>query len=238
MAMSDPTFWERDEQVEKFANREPDQRMMELLESYAVPAETSVLDLGCAGGRNTVVLAAQGFDFHARDTSRAMVERTRDRVAPLVGREEAERRVVLGAMEDLSQLGTRSIDLVLALGVYHQSMSRDQWDRALSETARVLKPSGLVLVANFTPRTDLKGTGITPVPDQPHVFVGFDAGPVFLLEATELDAEMALHGLEPILPSKTVETPSDTGRRVTVNALYGRQGDLGRERRVRDGRDA
>ncbi len=219
--MPDPSpFWEDPEQVERFSVREADRRLLELLSVCKVPAETRVLDLGCAGGRNTVVLAGQGFDFYALDTSHAMVERTRERVAASVGREEAERRVTIGAMEDLSRFPPESFDLVVALGLYHNSTSREQWNQALAETARVLKAGGLALVANFTPRTDPKGQGVQPVAGKPHVYEGFEAGPVFLLEADELDAEMALHGLRPVAPSETVETPTETGCRVTVNALY------------------
>ena len=221
--MPDPSpFWERPEQVERFSVREPDQRLLELLSCYTVPAETRVLDLGCAGGRNTVVVAERGFDFYALDTSRAMVERTRERVAASVGSEEAERRVTIGAMEDLSRFRTEWFDLVVSLGLYHNATCREQWNGALAETARVLKTGGLVLVANFTPRTDPKGEGVKPVPGEAHVYGGFDAGPVFLLEADELDAEMALHGLQPVVPSKTLEIPTETGCRVTVNALYGK----------------
>lgn len=216
-------FWEQPDQVEKFASREPDKRLLELVASYTVPAETRILDLGCASGRNTVVLAEQGFDFFSRDTSRAMVRRTRERVEASIGKHEAERRVGLGAMEDLGEFDAEFFDLVVALGLYHQSRNHEQWDRALSETARVLKGGGLVLVANFTPRTDLTGEGITQVTDEPDVYLGFDSGRVLLLEADELDAEMARHGLHPVLPSKTVETPTETGRRVTVNALYGKE---------------
>ncbi len=213
-------FWEHPEQVDRFSDREPDRRLSELLSSFTAPAKTRILDLGCAGGRNTVVLAEQGFDFQALDMSRAMVERTRERVAASLGREDAERRVTLGAMEDLGRFPPRSFDLVVALGLYHNSTCREQWDRALAETARVLKAGGLLLVANFTPRTDPKGSGVKPVAGEPHVYEGFDAGPVFLLEADELDEEMALHGLRPVVPSETVETPTDVGCRVTVNALY------------------
>lgn len=213
-------FWEHPDQVERFSNREPDRRLAELLSSYTAPEDTKILDLGCAGGRNSVLLAEQGFDFQSLDTSGAMVQRTRERVAACLGRDEAERRVTLGAMEDLSRFPPESFDLVVALGLYHNSTSREQWDHALAETARVLKAGGLALVANFTPRTDPEGEGVQPVAGKPHVYEGFEAGPVFLLEADDLDVEMALHGLRPVAPSETVETPTDTGCRVTVNALY------------------
>ncbi|CAN5372903.1 hypothetical protein BH23GEM4_BH23GEM4_02840 [soil metagenome] len=75
-----------------FAARAPDVRMLDILERFSFPAETRVLDLGCAGGRNTIALAESGFDVYAVDSARGMVERTRRRVAAVQGGPEAERR--------------------------------------------------------------------------------------------------------------------------------------------------
>ncbi len=123
-------------------------------------------------------------------------------------------------MERLDDFESGSFHLVVALGVYHSATCREEWDRALSETARVLVPGGLALVASFSPRSDPGGEGLRRVPGAPHVYEGFEAGRLFLLEAEELDAEMARHGLLPVVASETVETPTESGQRVTVNGLY------------------
>jgi SAM-dependent methyltransferase len=143
-------FWEDRERVEEFAGREPDLRLLELLDSFEVPGATRVLDLGCAGGRNTVVLAERGFDVQAIDFSLSMVARTRDRVATMLGADEAERRVRIGRMEDLGDFVSGSFLLVVALGVYHNAVSEEMWERALRETARVL--AHCWLRTNWTPR--------------------------------------------------------------------------------------
>jgi SAM-dependent methyltransferase len=213
-------FWEQPELVERFAAREPDHRLLALADAVSEPAAVRVLDLGCAGGRNTELLAARGFDVYALDGSSAMVEHTRDRVATVLGPTEAARRVQVGRMEDLSRFENDTFDLVVALGVYHNASSRDMWDRSLAETARVLAPNGLALVSNFTPHTDLTGRGIHPVPDEPGVYEGFEAGRAFLLDADELDRQMARHGLTPATPTETVEAMREKGRRVSANGLY------------------
>ncbi|MGW8282257.1 MAG: hypothetical protein ACWGON_03050, partial [Gemmatimonadota bacterium] len=46
-------FWERPEVVEKFAGREPDHRLVEWLSGRDDLEGLRVLDLGCAGGRNS-----------------------------------------------------------------------------------------------------------------------------------------------------------------------------------------
>lgn len=213
-------FWEDPERVEEFASRPPDRRLLELLDAYEEPASVRVLDLGCAGGRNTVVLAERGFDFEAIDASEAMVAKTRERVESVVGREEASRRVQSGRMEDLGGFASGSFDLVVALGVYHGAESEAGWDRAIEETVRVLVPGGQLLVASFSPRADPKGEGLRVVPGTSHMYEGIESGPLYLLEADEMDAGMLRHGLVPVVPTETVTVATELGHRVTVNALY------------------
>jgi SAM-dependent methyltransferase len=218
--MNDAHFWESAEQVERFAAREPDRRLADLIAEYTTPQMVRVLDLGCAGGRNTVLLAEKGFDVHAVDTSHAMVTRTRDRLAAFVGDEMARRRVRLAAMDDLSTFPAGAFLLVIALGVHHNAQSRAEWERALGETSRVLAPGGLLLSSNFTPRCDLTGDGLTPVEGEPDVYEGLPSGRHTLFEAAEHDAEMARVGLVPRTPTETVVVELDVGRRVSVNGLY------------------
>jgi SAM-dependent methyltransferase len=214
------SFWEQPESVEKFASRDPDLRLMEILDRVSEPAELRVLDLGCAAGRNTAVLAARGFDFHALDSSRPMIAYTRKRVAAILGEQQAVRRVRLGKMDYLGDFTNASFGLVVALGVFHCASSRREWGRALDESARVLAPRGLLLLSAFTPETDLHGTGVRPIPGQPHLYSGFSSGRTYLVDAPTLDAEMADRALEPVVPSKTVRVELEKGRRVVVNALY------------------
>lgn len=213
-------FWERPEVVAEFAARAPDHRLLALLQEYGQPEAVRVLDLGCAGGRNTVLLAERGFDIYAIDSSAAMVEETRRRVAAVLGEAEAKARVQVGTMDDLSRFPARSFHLIVALGVLHNAQSWAEWQRAVGELARVLRPNGRLLVAHFTPETDLTGQGVRPVPGELHLYDGLPAGRATLLDAATLDAEMERHGLLALTPSETATTPTDRGRRVSVNALY------------------
>jgi len=213
-------YWEDPARVEKFADRDPDHRLAQLVERYDRPPEVAVLDLGCAGGRNTELLARRGFDVRAVDASEPMVERTRERVSKLFGEDEARDRVRVGRMDDLSAYDDAAFDLVVALGVHHSATTREEWARAADEAVRVLKPGGLLLFNQFTPEVDLTGEGVRPVPGEPDVYDGFPAGRVVLLDADALDTAWAARGLEPEVPSETVRVELDPGRRVSVNALY------------------
>lgn len=217
-------FWEQPEVVEQFAARAPDHRLLAIVPEYARPAEVRVLDLGCAGGRNTVLLAERGFDVWAVDASGPMVERTRERVAEILGADAARERVRVGAMDDLSCFPESSFDLVVALGIYHNARTVDEWERSVAETARVLTSGGRLLVNHFTPGVDLTGEGVTAVPGVPDLYDGFPGGRAVLLDAARLDAAMARYGLHPEVPSQTVTAPTEKGRRVSVNALYVKRG--------------
>jgi len=216
-------IWEEPERVEEFAKRDADVRLMELVDRYRAPSTVCILDLGCAGGRNAVALARLGFDVFARDSSSAMIAKTRERVAAITGELEASRRVREGCMEDLSEFTDGFFDLIVALGLYHNARDRTGWEHALTESARVLKEDGFVLVANFSPRCDPDGKGMRPVEGEPGVYIGFGGERLFLMEADELDGEMSHHGLVPVTPSQTVTKKTEKGTRVVVNALYRKQ---------------
>jgi len=214
------TFWEEPEQVERFAEKEPDHRLVQLLELIDEPQLTRVLDLGCASGRNTVLLADAGFDFHALDASAPMIEKTRERVAGIVSESIAADRVRLGVMQDLSEFEDESFRLIVALGIYHQANSPDQWQRAIQETHRVLQSDGLLLTAGFSPDSQPQGKPLSPVAGQALMYDGFQSGPLCLLRAEDLDRTMARFHMVAHTETETATVPTDEGYRVTVNGLY------------------
>jgi len=213
-------FWERPEIVEKFAGREPDRRLAEWLSVRDDLEGLRVLDVGCAGGRNSVYLARSGCDLYAIDSSLPMVRRTRFRIANVLGEREAARRVRVGRMELLGGFRDRSFDLVVALGVFHSAPDRATYELALAESARVLDVEGHLLLANFAPGTELEGTVMEPVPGEPDVYIGHESGRHVLLGAEALDKALDRHGLSPVVPTETVEATGEAFRRITVNGLY------------------
>lgn len=217
-------FWEQPDLVERFAAREPDVRLMELLPRYDDPARVRVLDLGCAGGRNTVPLAELGFDVSAIDSSRAMVDQTRRRLDPVLGATEAVARVLEGRMEDLGRFADAYFGLVVGLGVYHQASSPQAWTRAISETRRVLEPGGLLLYASFHQDTAPGGATGHPVAGQRNMYSGFRSGSVFLVGPDELERRLRALDLVPHTPTATVRVQTKKGVRVTVNGLFRRLG--------------
>ena len=214
------SFWESPETVERFTDKEPDVRLLEILEGYADPGRVRVLDMGCAAGRNTVALAERGFDVVALDSSEAMVARTRERVAALLGRDEAENRVRSGSMEDLGFVAGESVDLVVALGVLHQATRHAQWSRTVEELARCLAPGGCLLVASWSPRSRPHGELIDRIEGEKHVYTGFHSGTHYLVEKDELDQALASAGLATVVPTEEVYVETEKGWRITINGSY------------------
>ncbi len=226
------SMWERPEVAARFAERPPDHRLVKLFlgEDEYAPVKTAwntgpkprVLDLGCAGGRNTVWLAEQGADVRAVDASRAMVAETRRRLAAVLGAREATWRVTRSYMHDLSEFGSDEFDLVVALGVLQDAQSDAEWYQALSELARSLHRGGLALVANFAPDSAPDGRPLTRDRETQDVWVGFGSSDrrMTLPDLERLDGHFLRHGLEPVLPTERVRVETAGGQRVTLNALY------------------
>jgi SAM-dependent methyltransferase len=216
------SFWESAEAVERFTDREPDVRLLDLLNRYADPARVRVLDIGCAAGRNTVCLAERGFDVFAIDSSAAMVARTRERVARILGQSEAERRVLLGRMDDLRAFADASVDVAVALGVLHQAGSEDQWRGSIAEIVRTLVPGGFLILASWSPRSRPRGEAVRQVEGTDNLYTGFHSGTHYLVEAPALDAALASAGLAVAEPTREVRVETENGWRVTINGLYRR----------------
>lgn len=219
-------FWSDPERVEQFARREPDLRLAALLPRYEVPAYTRVLDLGCAAGRNTELLAGLGFDVFAVDLSAAMAARVRSRLARFFPQDELAHRVRVASMSDLSFLDDESVDLIVALGIYHQAVEDAAWHRAADESVRVLRRGGLWLIAHFAPGTGPIGAPFPRAAGAVYAHDGGAQGHLCFLEPEELDRELARRGVHPVAPTECVEREDDGRRRRTVNGLYGRdEGD-------------
>jgi len=216
------SFWESEEAVERFAGKEPDVRLLELLHGHPDPGQVHVLDVGCAAGRNTVVLAERGFDVFAIDGSEAMVARTRERVARVLGSDEADRRVERGSMDDLSRFADASVHLLVALGVLHQATSESQWIGAISEMSRCAAQDAILLVAVWSPRSRPHGESIRRVAGEEHVYEGFHTGTHYLVEPPLLDSALASVGFEAVVPTDDVLVETEKGWRVTINGLYRR----------------
>jgi SAM-dependent methyltransferase len=156
------------------------------------PGARWTLDLGCGAGRNAVPLVRLGWRVLGLDLSWPMLVAAapRAREAGL-----AERlHVVLGPMDDLP-VRSRSMDLVVAHGVWNLARSAAEFRRALGEAARVVKPGGGLFVFTFSRSTFSEAT--RPVAGEPFVYTEFSGQPQCFLSEEQLVSELAAVGFSP-----------------------------------------
>lgn len=112
---------------------------LEVLERLVSLAGRDVLDVGCGHGRFTRELAARGARAVGMEISEEQLGDARERSGP------APVRYVIGRGEALP-LDEASMDVVMFMRSLHH-VPRDAMAAALSEAGRVLRPGGVVYVA-------------------------------------------------------------------------------------------
>lgn len=114
-----------------------------VLRTGELPAQADVLEVGSGGGGNAEVFAERfpNWRITASDYDPDMVVLARERL------ERYGKRVHV-TQADASSLGfpDQSFDLVISVGVWHHV---GDWPKALAETARVLRPSGKLILVDL-----------------------------------------------------------------------------------------
>lgn len=216
-------FWNNPEMARRMGDRPADHRFTALLAE--VPGIANVLDVGCAGGRNTHFAASRGLDVYAFDLMPVMVDATRTRLEDHVGADEAHRRVWQGSADDPAawdRVPAGELDLVLFLGVLQDLPNAGAFKAALSLAARALKPGGHVLTANFEASSNPDGFPLEQVDGLPYAYRGF-GGPdrqMIMPDKDTLDAWFKDAGFETASPTVVAEAGTEKGARRTVNAHH------------------
>ncbi|MHA2246196.1 MAG: class I SAM-dependent methyltransferase [Candidatus Hodarchaeales archaeon] len=97
-----------------------------------------VLELGCGGGQNSIVLTKWGAEVIGLDISELQLEHANS----LAKKEEVQVRFVQGRMEDLGQFESNTFDIVISS---HAIGYVDDLKAVFKETERVLKPEGFLV---------------------------------------------------------------------------------------------
>jgi ubiquinone/menaquinone biosynthesis C-methylase UbiE len=185
--------WDSEGMVASFARSSPNPVLVQFAaaELLRVPGGR-VLDIGCGAARNAVPLAKQGWHVLGVDRSWPMlvaaVARSRAEGVP----ERVE--ICLAPMERLP-VRDRSVDLLIAHGIWNLAASSAQFRGAVREAARVARPGAGLFVFTFSRNTF--PPGVTPVAGEPFVFTEFSGEPQCFLTAEQLISELAEAGFTP-----------------------------------------
>lgn len=183
--------WSAPGTVSGFAQSPPNERLMRFADSARVARSGPglALDLGCGAGRNAVPLASRGWEVVGVDLSWPMLEAAAGRAFA----EGVTRRVrlALAPMEALP-VRDRSIDLVIAHGIWNLATSAAQFRRALREAARVARTGAGLFVFTFS-RNTLPASA-APIAGESFVFTEFSGTPQCFLTERQLIEELAAAG--------------------------------------------
>lgn len=143
------SFWNNQKIAQYFKEKPADHRVRARLEKLDKNQRNNMnaLDLGCGGGRHTELLIELGFKTYIFDFNPQMLKCTIARVG-----ESALAGVGKGSIVRLPY-ADNMFDIVVTTGVLHQAKNLDEYEKAIMELARVIKPSGVVCLNIFTSST-------------------------------------------------------------------------------------
>ena len=201
MGVAIATVWDLPDVVAGFTRSEPNAQLIDYARRHRCPwSSTRVLDIGCGAGRNAVPLAADGFDVIGIDRSRSML-------GAAARRDPCGRvRLVEGAMDSLP-VRSRSIDLIVAHGIWNLARSDAEFYHATTEAARVAAPGARLFVFTFSRHT--LPSSVAGVAGQRFVFTQFSGEPQIFLTPAQLQCEMRAVGFipDPGLPFRELNLP-------------------------------
>jgi SAM-dependent methyltransferase len=150
------------------------------------------LDLGCGAGRNALPLARLGWHVTGTDLSWPMLRAAAERAAHegvLDGP-----RLILAPM-DRVPIRDRSVDLLVAHGIWNLASSAAEFRTAVREAARVARPDAGLFVFTFSRNT--LPPDVPPVAGEPFVFTEFSGKPQCFLTDRQLVDELDAAGFVP-----------------------------------------
>jgi len=151
-------LWDALHRQSRFRPRYPNEHVVRFLRSLQVESSSgglpvSAVDIGCGGGRHTVLLADLGFAVAGTDISSESLEFTR---AALVGAGH-QARLVVAPMTELP-FEDATFEVAISYGVFYYGTSADG-RQAVAELHRVLKPGGRAFVVVRSDRDYRFGKG-------------------------------------------------------------------------------
>jgi SAM-dependent methyltransferase len=199
------TAWSQPGTVSGFAQSPPNPVLVEFASAELARATNRrALDVGCGAGRNSLPLARLGWHTVGTDLSWPMVAAAFDRA-------RAERLLdsfqpVLAPMHALP-IRDRSVDLLVAHGIWNLARSAAEFRAAVAEGARVARPGAALFVFTFS-RNTLPASA-APVEGEPFAFTQFSGEPQCFLTESQLVDELAQAGFlfDPALPIRELNLP-------------------------------
>lgn len=192
------------------------------------------MDVGCGAARNTVPLAELGWSLLALDLAQPMIDAAIARAEHAGVSDRIEFAV---APMDALPAAARSMDFIVAHGIWNLARSGEEFRAAVREASRVARPGAGLFVFTFSRRT--LPDEAHPVPGETFVFTQFSGEPQCFLTADQLVAELGAAGFIPdaAVPLTEHNAPRPGSLRagtapVIYEAAFRFAGGQGRQQRI------
>src|SRR5262245_33888709 len=125
--------WSAPGTVAGFVQSPPNETLMAFAAGERVRGARAAVDVGCGAGRNLVPLAFQGWTIVGIDLSKPMLDAAAARAET-----EASARLAGLALAPMDELpiADRSVDLIVAHGIWNLARTGDEFRRGVREAAR------------------------------------------------------------------------------------------------------
>ena len=205
--------WSMEATVRGFARSLANETLMAFAAGeFAQAPRSRLLDIGCGAGRNAVPLAREGWHVLGTDLSWPMLEAAARR--GMAEGADGRMRLALAPMDQLP-VASRSVDLIVAHGIWNLAGSAAEFRRAVAEASRVAAPGAALFVFTFS-RNTLEPDAL-PVDGEPFAFTQFSGAPQCFVTRDQLTAELGAAGftLDDAIPFAEHNRPPEG----TVHAL-------------------
>jgi len=210
--------WVRPGTVAGFADSPPNRTLLAFAQSERARGAAAAVDVGCGAARNLIPLAEQGWSIMGVDLSRPMLEAAIERIA---AHSLSDRATVALAPMDALPVASRSVDLIVAHGIWNLARSGAEFRGAVREAARVARKDAALFVFTFSRRT--LSAMARPITGESTIFTGFSGRPQCFLTEDQLVAEMAAANfvLDPAVPITEHNVPREGAiRSGTVPVIF------------------
>jgi len=198
--------------VAGFATAAPNAALIEFA-GHLLSGSGLLLDIGCGAGRNAVPLASKGWSVVGTDLSPSMLKAA-------AAREGGQRLRLLRAGMDALPIRSRSIDFIIAHGIWNLARSGHEFRLAIAEAARVAGRGAALFVFTFSRHT--LPASAEPIAGESFVYTDFSGAPQCFLTETQLLDELRGVGfsLDPARPLRELNRPAPGLRTAGNPVIY------------------
>ena len=210
--------WNTPEAVAGFAASPPNSMLMAFADAERRRGgRTRALDIGCGAARNALPLARLGWEVLGTDVSRPMLEAAAQRRE--AGGLGARLHLAQASMTELP-VRDKSVDLIIAHGIWNLASSSAEFRRGAREAARAGKPGAALFIFTFSRHTLPEDA--RSVAGEPFVFTQFAGEPQCFLTREQLLEELADAGFAPddAIPLRELNRPRGILQRPSGPVIY------------------